>query len=107
MLRVESVSKSFFGNKVLDGVDFDVRAGEVHALVGENGAGKSTLINIVAGILRRDSGVITLEGQEVDFAHPLEAMAAGITVVHQELSVAPNATVAENIFLRREKINRF
>ena len=105
MLKVTAVSKSFFSNKVLDSVDIDVLEGEVHGLVGENGAGKSTLINIIGGILQRDSGTITFDGQEVDFAHPLEAMAAGVSVVHQELSLVPNATVTENIFLRREKRN--
>jgi ABC-type sugar transport system ATPase subunit len=107
MLEARAVSKSFFSNKVLDAVDFDVRGGEVHALVGENGAGKSTLINIMGGILQRDSGSIVFDGKEVSFAHPLEAMAAGISVVHQELSLVPNATVAENMFLRREKRNAF
>lgn len=105
MLQTTAVSKSFFSNKVLDSIDFDVRSGEVHALVGENGAGKSTLINIIGGILQRDSGAIIFDGNKVDFAHPLEAMAAGISVVHQELSLVPNATVAENMFLRREKRN--
>ena len=105
MLSARAVSKSFFSNTVLDSVDFDVRAGEVHGLVGENGAGKSTLINIIGGILQRDSGAIVFDGREVNFAHPLEAMGAGISVVHQELSLVPNATVAENIFLRREKRN--
>jgi ABC-type sugar transport system ATPase subunit len=102
MLSVQSVSKSFFRNVVLHSVDFDVRSGEIHALIGENGAGKSTLVNIVAGILRRDSGTITFDGKAVDFGHPLEAMRAGISVVHQELSLVPNLTVAENIFLRHE-----
>ncbi len=98
MLRPNAISKSFFSNKVLDRVDFDVRRGEVHALVGENGAGKSTLINIIGGILQRDSGAIEFDGKQVNFVHPLEAMHAGISVVHQELSLVPNATVAENIF---------
>src|ERR1700733_3410555 len=105
MLSARAVSKSFFGNTVLDSVNFEVRAGEVHGLVGENGAGKSTLINIIGGILQRDSGAIVFDGREVDFAHPMEAMGAGISVVHQELSLVPNATVAENIYLRREKRN--
>src|SRR5271163_1004225 len=105
MLQATAVSKSFFSNKVLDSVDFDVCKGEVHGLVGENGAGKSTLINLIGGILQRDSGAIVFDGREVDFAHPLEAMGAGISVVHQELSLVPNATVAENIYLRREKRN--
>jgi ABC-type sugar transport system ATPase subunit len=105
MLAVRALSKSFFANTVLDSVDFDVQPSEVHALVGENGAGKSTFINIVAGILQRDSGSITFNGKGVNFSHPLEAMQAGISVVHQELSLVPNATVAENIYLRREKRN--
>jgi ABC-type sugar transport system ATPase subunit len=105
MLQVTAVSKSFFTNKVLDAVNFDVRRGEVHALIGENGAGKSTLINIIAGILTRDSGAIVFDGKEVDFSHPLDAMSAGISLVHQELSLVPNASVAENMFLRREKRN--
>ena len=107
MLEARAISKSFFSNKVLDAADFDVHGGEVHALVGENGASKSTLINIMGGILRRDSGSIVFDGGAVDFAHPLEAMAAGISVVHQDLSLVPNATVAENMFLRREKRNAF
>ena len=105
MLQATAVSKSFFSNKVLDSVDFDVRKGEVHGLVGENGAGKSTLINIIGGILQRDFVQILFDGREVNFTHPLEAMGAGISVVHQELSLVPNATVSENIFLRREKLN--
>ncbi len=105
MLQAKAVSKSFFSNKVLDSVDFDVQRGEVHALVGENGAGKSTLINILGGVFERDSGEIIFDGKEVNFTQPLEAMGAGISVVHQELSLVPNATVAENIFLRREKRN--
>src|ERR1700693_6161010 len=107
MVQATAVSKSFFSNKVLDSIDIDVRRGEVHALVGENGAGKSTLINIIGGILQRDSGAIVFDGRQVNFAHPLEAMVAGISVVHQELSLVPNATVAENIYLRREKRNAF
>jgi ABC-type sugar transport system ATPase subunit len=103
MLVIRSLSKSFYGNAVLEDVDFDVNAGEVHALIGENGAGKSTLVNIIAGIHKRDSGSIQFDEREVSFEHPLEAMAAGISVVHQELSLVPTASVAENIFLRREK----
>jgi ABC-type sugar transport system ATPase subunit len=107
MLKVRNLSKSFFGNVVLDGVDFDVRAGEVHALIGENGAGKSTLVNLISGNLVRDSGEIVFDGHPVEFGHPLEAMQAGIAVVHQELSLVPNTTVAENIYLRREKSRGF
>ena len=105
MLHISEVSKSFFSNQVLKNISFDVRPGEVHALVGENGAGKSTLVNLIAGIHQRDSGSIRFNGKDVNFTHPLEAMKAGINVVHQELSIAPNATVAENIYLRREITN--
>lgn len=105
MLTATNITKSFHSNKVLKKVTFDVRAGEVHALIGENGAGKSTLVNILSGNLTRDEGEIVFDGEVVNFNHPLEAMRAGISVVHQELSLVPNATVAENIFLRREKRN--
>lgn len=107
MLTAKNITKSFHSNKVLKKVSFDVRAGEVHALIGENGAGKSTLVNILSGNLTRDEGEIVFDGEAVNFNHPLEAMRAGISVVHQELSLVPNATVAENIFLRREKRNAF
>ena len=107
MLQATGINKSFFGNNVLEDVSFDVQAGEVHALIGENGAGKSTLVNIVSGNLSRDSGEVIFDGKPVSFSHPLEAMGVGISVVHQELSIVPQATVAENIFLRREITNRF
>lgn len=107
MLDLKNVTKSFSGNQVLHGVGFAVGPGEVHALIGENGAGKSTLVNIIAGIVRRDGGEISFRGQPVNFSHPLEAMRAGISMVHQELSLVPNISVAENIFLRHELTNRF
>ena len=107
VLEFRNVGKSFFGNRVLSDINLAIEAGEVHALVGENGAGKSTLVNLAAGVHARDSGEIMLQGEPVSFADPLHAMRAGISVVHQELSLAPNATVAENIHLRREVTNRF
>lgn len=107
LLEIRDLSKSFHTNKVLRSVNFDVRKGEVHALIGENGAGKSTLVNIIAGIHQRDEGSIRFDGKDVHFSHPLDAMKAGISLMHQELSLVPNATVAENIYLRREKTNRF
>ena len=102
MLKVKGIYKSFFSNKVLEDINFDVKPGEVHALIGENGAGKSTLVNILSGNLTRDAGEVEYNGTLVSFSHPLEAMRHGISVVHQELSIVPNASVAENIFLRRE-----
>ncbi len=102
LLKATNITKAFHGNVVLHGVDFDVRPGEVHALIGENGAGKSTLVNILSGNLVADAGEVSFDGKRVAFTHPLDAMQAGISVVHQELSLVPNATVAENIYLRRE-----
>jgi len=99
VLSVEGVSKSFAGNQVLRDVSFDVRAGEVLALVGENGAGKSTVLSLITGLLRPDSGRILYQGNPVRAWSPHRARAAGIGSVHQELSLNPHQTVAENIFL--------
>jgi ABC-type sugar transport system ATPase subunit len=105
ILEVKNISKSFAGNHVLEDVSFRVDAGQVHALVGENGAGKSTLMNIIGGIHHPNAGQIYLDGKPVTFASPLEAMRSGISLVHQELSLAPNMNLAQNIFLRREPAN--
>jgi len=99
VLKVESVSKRYGGVQALNRVHFDLRYGEVHALVGENGAGKSTFIKILGGIVPRDSGRIIYEGQEVVFNTPAEAQAAGIAIIHQELSMMPSLTVMENLFM--------
>jgi len=106
LLRMRGITKSFFGVEVLSGIDLDVRAGEVHALVGENGAGKSTLMKILAGVHPADGGTIHLDGQPVAFTHPLEAQAAGVTTVFQEFNLLPERTVAENVFLGREPRRR-
>jgi ribose transport system ATP-binding protein len=103
-LEMRGISKAFSGNTVLANVNLTARAGEVLALVGENGAGKSTLMKILAGVHRPDSGEILLNGQAVQFARPAEALAAGIAMIYQELSLAPHLTVAENIFLGREPL---
>jgi rhamnose transport system ATP-binding protein len=99
ILALEGVSKSFAGVKALKDVSFDVRPGEVHALMGENGAGKSTLIKVMAGVHAPDTGEIRVNGTVVRFASPREARAAGIATVYQELLLFPELTVAENIFL--------
>ncbi|MCO5970547.1 sugar ABC transporter ATP-binding protein [Actinoallomurus soli] len=99
MLSVEGVCKSFAGNRVLHEVTFDVRAGEVLALVGENGAGKSTVLSLITGLQTPDSGRIVLDGEPVRAWSPQRARSAGIGSVHQELSLNPHQTVAENIFL--------
>jgi rhamnose transport system ATP-binding protein len=98
-IELRAVSKSFAGIKVLNAVSFDIRPGEVHALMGENGAGKSTLIKIMAGLHQADEGEIRVNGQAVKFSSPRDAHSAGIATVHQELLLFPELTVAENIFL--------
>lgn len=102
VLEMHAISKSFPGVRALDAVDFDCRAGEVHVICGENGAGKSTLMKILGGTYRPDSGDIHLDGETTHFRHPKEARSAGISIIHQELSLMPFRTVAENIFLGLE-----
>jgi rhamnose transport system ATP-binding protein len=99
IIELHGVSKSFAGIRVLHDISFDVRAGEVHALVGENGAGKSTLIKIMGGVHRADAGAIRVNGELVHFASPRASAASGIAVVHQELLLFPDLSVAENIFM--------
>src|SRR5580765_1638058 len=102
LLQLTSVAKSFGAVRALKGVSFDLRAGEIHALLGENGAGKSTLIKTLAGIYAPDAGDINMDGGPVDIASPADAARLGIRVIHQELALAPNLSVAENLFLGRE-----
>jgi ribose transport system ATP-binding protein len=102
LLRLNSVVKRFPGVVALSHVSFDVRAGEVHAICGENGAGKSTLMKIVSGQYRPDEGAIFLDGTQRHFNSTLEAQAAGIAIIHQELNLIPHLSIAENIFLARE-----
>jgi ribose transport system ATP-binding protein len=103
ILEMRGVSKSFFGIKALRSVDLTVYAGEIHALMGENGAGKSTLMKILSGAYRPDpGGEIRIEGKPVRIEGPLGGRAAGISIIYQELSLAPNLSVAENIYLGRE-----
>ena len=96
-LRLEKIHKSFVGVHALKGVDFTLRKGEIHCLVGENGCGKSTLIKIISGVLRPDSGRIFVEGQPVASLGSAATMARGIQVIYQDLSLFPNLTVAENL----------
>ena len=101
LLEVSGVHKRFGGVHALRGAQLALRAGEVHALVGENGAGKSTLINILAGAIRRDSGSIVFAGEDADFRSPAESQHRGIAVIHQELAMLPTLSVAENLFMGR------
>jgi ribose transport system ATP-binding protein len=102
LLRMERISKHFGATCALDEVDFDLQKGEVHALIGENGAGKSTLIKILSGAIRPDRGTIWLDGHRFTPASPLESRRAGISVIYQELNLAPHLSVEENIMLGRE-----
>jgi ABC-type sugar transport system ATPase subunit len=104
LLSLQSVSKRFPGVAALSEVSLDVRAGEVHAVMGENGAGKSTLMKIAAGVHRPDGGRILLEGREVTLARPSDATALGLFTVFQELTVLPNRSVAENLLIGREPV---
>jgi ribose transport system ATP-binding protein len=100
----ERVSKSFAGVTALRDVDFDLRRGEVHALMGENGAGKSTLMKILAGVHTRYDGIIRLDGQSAAFGGVRDAEGAGVAIIHQELNLVPELSVADNIFLGREPL---
>ena len=99
LARLTAITKSFGGVHALRGVDFDVQSAEVHALLGENGAGKSTLMRVLGGELQPSSGDVLVAGNKVEFRDPRAAQALGIAVIHQELALAPDLTVAENIFL--------
>ena len=106
ILELHDITKAFGGVEALRGVDFALTAGEIHGLVGENGAGKSTLMKIIAGVHADFSGRFVLDGRETRFRSVRDAHAAGIAMVHQELSVAPDLTVAENVFLGNQPTNR-
>lgn len=106
-LKMKGIEKSFGTNSVLRGVDFDLRAGEVHALMGENGAGKSTLMNILTGLHTLDAGTITINGSEKYFDNPKEAEDYGLSFIHQEMNTWPDMTVLENLFIGKEMKNRF
>lgn len=101
-IQMKGIHKAFGSNQVLSGVDFDLREGEVHALMGENGAGKSTLMNILTGLHARDKGTILIDGKETYFANPKEAERQGIAFIHQELNIWPDMTVVDNLFIGKE-----
>ncbi len=108
VLELKNIHKSFPGVKALQGVDFTLRKGEIHALMGENGAGKSTLIKVITGVYTKDEGHEFLEGNEVQIHSPEEAQNAGISTVYQEITLCPNLSVAENLYIGRgsdKKVN--
>lgn len=106
-VSMTGVSKSFGPTIAVNDVTFAVRPGRVHALMGENGAGKSTLMKMLAGVHQPDSGEIAIAGRKVAFANPRDALAAGVSTVFQELSLLPNLSIAENMFLGKEPVGRF
>ncbi|UNK19143.1 sugar ABC transporter ATP-binding protein [Paenibacillus sp. N3/727] len=106
-IEMKNIHKSFGTNRVLTGVDFDLREGEVHALMGENGAGKSTLMNILTGLHNRDEGTIVIDGQETYFGSPKEAEERGVAFIHQELNIWPEMTVLDNLFIGKEMTSKF
>jgi ribose transport system ATP-binding protein len=102
LLTMTGIVKAFPGVRALDGVDLDVRPGEVHCLLGQNGAGKSTLIKVLAGVHQPDEGVITWRGAPTRLVHPLAAMRLGVATIYQELDLVDGLTVAENVYLGHE-----
>ncbi len=104
LVTMRGISKYFPGVRALENVDFTLRAGEIHALMGENGAGKSTLIKVLTGVYPRDGGEIMMEGKPISPSSPLEAQKCNISTVYQEVNLCPNLTVAENIFVGREPL---
>ena len=102
LLQMTGIVKEFPGVRALDGVDLDVRAGEVHCLLGQNGAGKSTLIKVLSGFYQPDDGTIAWEGEESAFSSPAKAIAHGVATIYQELDLVPHLDVAENVFLGHE-----
>jgi ABC-type sugar transport system ATPase subunit len=105
--RIQGVKKRFPGVIALKNVSFDIRKGEVHAIVGENGAGKSTLMNILSGVYQPDGGTVEFEGGTVAFNQPRDAQESGIAMIHQELSLAPHMPASENVHIGRMPKNRF
>lgn len=103
IVELAHISKLFPGVKALDDVSFNLRSGEVMALLGENGAGKSTLMKILSGVYTRDEGEVTIFGQQIGDLTPKKAQELGVAIIHQELNMCQHLTVAENIFLGREK----
>src|SRR4051812_26059055 len=106
LLELVGVSKSFGGVEALRDISFELHAGEVHGLVGENGAGKSTLMKIIAGVHTEFTGKYLIDGREAHFRSARDALSAGIAMVHQELSIAPDLTVCENVYLGKQPTNR-
>ncbi len=104
ILKVSNLSKRFGGVQALKDISLEVRYGEVHALVGENGAGKSTLMNVLGGIIHRDTGEVIYKGNSVAFDNPTESLKAGVAIIHQELAMLPSLNVIDNLFMGRMEL---
>ena len=102
MIKVENITKRFGGTLALDNVNFEIKKGEVHAIVGENGAGKSTMMKILAGVYKQDSGKLYINGNEAIINSPMQARMQGVSIVFQELNLFPALSVADNIFMNNE-----
>ena len=106
LIRMQGIDKAFPGVQALKDAQFELRPGEVHALVGENGAGKSTLMKVLTGVYQRDAGTIEVKGQQVEVPNPRAGRDLGISMIHQELALANHLTVAQNIYMGREPRGR-
>ena len=106
IVSMKEIVKNFPGVKALDRVNFELRSGEVMALLGENGAGKSTLMKILSGVYIKDGGTMTIFGKEYESLTPKQAQEVGVAIIHQELNMCRHLSVAENMFLGREKGER-
>jgi len=102
LLQMEHITKQFAGVKALDNVCFNLRAGQIHALIGENGAGKSTLIKVLGGVYKQNAGMICINGEKVSFTDPKDSLRAGIGIIYQEFNLVPSLSIAENIYLGKE-----
>lgn len=102
ILKMRGISKTFPGVRALQNVDFTLRSGEIHALMGENGAGKSTLIKVLTGVHELSAGTVEMDGKKIVNHSPQDAQNNGISTVYQEVNLCPNLTVAENLFIGRE-----
>jgi ribose transport system ATP-binding protein len=103
IIEMKGIHKQFPGVKALDDVMFDINEGEVHGLVGENGAGKSTLMKVLTGVFQKDDGIVLMNGKEIHTPNPRSAQLLGVSIMHQELQLVPHLTIAQNIFIGREK----
>jgi simple sugar transport system ATP-binding protein len=106
LLEARGVTKRYGHVNALRGTDLDLRAREIHALIGDNGAGKSTLVKVLSGVLRRDGGTVRIDGRDVDFEAPSDAHGMGVETVYQDLALAPTLDAGENVFLGRELASR-